>query len=57
VQVGVLPFFVGGTVVPMRRFSAEGMLRLIEQERINWMFVAPTMLERVLALPEAVRRR
>lgn len=57
VQVGVLPFFVGGTVVPMRRFSAEGMLRLIERERINWMFVAPTMLERVLSLPEEVQHR
>jgi len=57
VQVGVLPFFVGGTVVPMHRFTPEGFLQLIEQERINWVFVAPTMLERILALPEEVKCR
>lgn len=54
VQIGVLPFFLGGTVVPMRKFSAEGMLRMIQDERIGWVFVAPTMLERILKLPEDV---
>ncbi|MDF3029810.1 MAG: hypothetical protein K0R03_368 [Moraxellaceae bacterium] len=57
VQVAVLPFLFGGTVVPMRKFTAEDFLQAIEAERINWTFVAPTMLERVLALPEEVRRR
>ena len=57
VQVGVMPFFFGGTVVPMRRFSPEGVLELIERERINWTFVAPTMLERILALPDEVKAR
>ncbi|PCI42859.1 MAG: hypothetical protein COB51_12330 [Moraxellaceae bacterium] len=52
VQIGVLPFFLGGTVVPMKKFSAEEFLRLIQDQRINWTFVAPTMLERVLALPK-----
>jgi len=54
VQIGVLPFFFGGTVVPMRKFSAEAMLQLIQDERIGWVFVAPTMLERILKLPENV---
>lgn len=54
VQIGVLPFFLGGTVVPMRKFSAESFLKAIEDERINWTFVAPTMLERVLKLPDDV---
>jgi long-chain acyl-CoA synthetase len=54
VQIGVLPFFLGGTVVPMRKFSAEGMLQMIQDERIGWVFVAPTMLERILKLPEDV---
>ncbi|PCJ22057.1 MAG: hypothetical protein COB04_00960 [Gammaproteobacteria bacterium] len=54
VQIGVLPFFLGGTVVPMQRFSAEGFLKLIQDQRINWTFVAPTMLERVLALPDEI---
>jgi long-chain acyl-CoA synthetase len=57
VQVAVLPFLFGGTVVPMRKFTAEAFLQMIEVERINWTFVAPTMLERVLALPEDVKRR
>lgn len=57
VQVAVLPFLFGGTVVPMRKFTAEAFLQAIEAERINWTFVAPTMLERVLALPDEVRRR
>lgn len=55
VQVAVLPFLFGGTVVPMRTFSPEAFLRTIQEERINWTFVAPTMLERVLALPEDVK--
>ncbi|HBC55529.1 MAG TPA: hypothetical protein DCZ03_00055 [Gammaproteobacteria bacterium] len=57
VQVGVLPFFLGGTVVPMRKFTPEGFLALIEKERINWTFVAPTMLERILALPDEVKSK
>lgn len=48
---------LGATAVPMMRFDPEDFLRLIERERINWVFVVPTMLERVLALPEEVKRR
>lgn len=55
VQVAVLPFFMGGTVVPMRKFSAESMLKNIQDHRINWTFVAPTMLERILALPQETK--
>lgn len=57
VQIGVLPFFFGGTVVPMRKFTAEGFLKAIQDERINWTFVAPTMLERVLALPDEIKNK
>ena len=57
VQIAVMPFFLGGTVVPMPRFSPEEFLRLIQDERINWTFVAPTMLERVLALPADVKSK
>jgi len=57
VQIGVLPFFLGATVVPMAKFSPEEFLRLIQDERINWTFVAPTMLERVLALPDEVKSK
>lgn len=57
VQVAVFPLFYGGTVVPMRKFNAESFLALIEQEKVNFTFVAPTMLERVLKLPEEIQRR
>ncbi len=57
VQIAVLPFLFGATVVPMRKFTAEGFLQMIQDERINWTFVAPTMLERVLALPDEVKSR
>ncbi len=57
VQVAVIPFFTGGTAIPMHRFTAELFLETIEKERANWTFVAPTMLERVLGLPEEVQHR
>lgn len=56
-QATALPIFLGGTIVTMEKFSATEFLRLIDEERINWTFVTPTMLERVLALPEAEQRR
>lgn len=56
-QATAVPIFLGGTIVTMEKFSPQTFLQLIERERINWTFVAPTMLERVLALPEAELRR
>ena len=50
-------FLLGATGVFMRKFDAEEWLRLIEKERINWAFVAPTILQRVLALPEEVKKK
>jgi len=41
----------------MPRFEAEELLKLIERERIDTMFMVPTMFVRFLKLPEAVRRR
>ena len=55
---GWVPFILlGGTGVPMRKFDPEDFLRIIEQERINWVFVVPAMLERILALPEPIKKR
>ena len=55
---GWVPFILlGGTGVPMRKFDPEDFLRIIEQERINWVFVVPAMLERILALPESIKKR
>ena len=50
-------YLLGGTAVFMRKFDPEEFLRLIEAERINWTFVAPTILQRVLALPEEVKKK
>ncbi|RJP31031.1 MAG: hypothetical protein C4536_08830 [Actinobacteria bacterium] len=50
-------FMLGATGVFMRKFDAEEFLHLIEAERINWVFVAPTILQRVLALPDEVKKK
>ncbi len=48
---------LGGTVVLMHPFDAEGALALIARERITSMLVVPTMLVRMTALPDEIRRR
>ena len=47
----------GGTLVTMRKYDPEEFLRLIEKERISFSFVTPTILKRVLDLPEEVKRK
>jgi long-chain acyl-CoA synthetase len=41
----------------MPRFEPEELLHLIERERIDTIFMVPTMFIRLLKLPEAVRRK
>ncbi|HTJ45357.1 MAG TPA: AMP-binding protein [Kofleriaceae bacterium] len=48
---------LGGTVVLMNSFDAEGALALIEREKITCTLVVPTMLVRICALPEETRRK
>ncbi len=48
---------LGGALVLMPRFDAEAFLRLIEAERIDTVFMVPTMFIRLLKLPEATRRK
>jgi len=47
----------GGTVVIMPRFDAEQALALIERHRVTTTYMAPTLLQRMLDLPDAVRSR
>ncbi len=47
----------GSTVVVMPRFDAEEALREIERHRCTSTFMAPTLLKRIVDLPEAVRTR
>jgi len=48
---------VGEVMVLMPRFDPVGLLQLIERERLDTMFMVPTMFIRLLKLPEEVRRR
>lgn len=57
VQAAVNPLYVGGTVVPMMKFDAEHFLQLVERHGVNYTFVAPTMLERILKLPDEVKAK
>jgi long-chain acyl-CoA synthetase len=47
---------LGGTLVLMPRFDAEEFLALIARERIDTIFMVPTMFIRLMKLPEDVRR-
>jgi acyl-CoA synthetase (AMP-forming)/AMP-acid ligase II len=46
---------LGGTVVVMERFDAEGFLETIQRERVTHTQVVPTMLVRIMKLDPAVR--
>src|SRR5664279_2563346 len=48
---------LGGALVLMPRFDPEEFLRLVEVERIDTIFMVPTMFIRLMKLPEAVRRK
>ncbi|HEU0150234.1 MAG TPA: acyl-CoA synthetase [Bradyrhizobium sp.] len=47
---------LGGALVLMPRFEPEQFLRLIATERIDTIFMVPTMFIRLMKLPEAMRR-
>ncbi|CAM3225955.1 acyl-CoA synthetase [Nocardioides dubius] len=46
---------LGGTVVVMRKFDAERFLALVAEHRVTHTQVVPTMIVRMLKLPEQVR--
>src|SRR5947207_14660158 len=48
---------LGGALVLMPRFDPEEFLRLIEVERIDTVFMVPTMFVRLIKLPETVRKK
>ncbi len=49
--------FKGCTVVVTTRFDAEETLRLIESQKVDVVYMVPTMMRRIWALPEDVRTR
>jgi bile acid-coenzyme A ligase len=46
---------LGNHVVVMSRFDAAQTLRLVEQLRVTWLYLVPTMMVRIWHLPETVR--
>ena len=48
---------LGGALVLMPRFDPEAFLRLVEEERVDTVFMVPTMFIRLLKLPEQVRNK
>jgi long-chain acyl-CoA synthetase len=48
---------LGGALVLMPRFDAEEFLHIIEAERIDTIFMVPTMFIRLMKLPEDARRK
>jgi len=48
---------IGANVVVTPRFDPEGLLRLIEQERITHLNMVPIMFKRLLQLPDDVKQR
>src|SRR5437016_11440621 len=48
---------LGGALVIMPRFDAEEFLRVIETEKIDTIFMVPTMFIRLMKLPEEVRKK
>ena len=48
---------LGGALVLMPRFDAEEFLQLIEREKIDTIFMVPTMFIRLMKLPEEARRK
>ncbi len=52
-----LTIALGGTVVIMEKFDPEQFLALIEREKVTSCLVVPTIVKRVLALPDDVKRR
>jgi len=53
---GYSPFMMlGGTAVLMKKFDPERFLALIDKERVSWAFTVPTILQRILELPDEVK--
>src|SRR5204862_7171551 len=46
----------GSHVLLMERFDAAEWLRLVERHRVRWAYLVPTMMSRILALPDDVRQ-
>jgi bile acid-coenzyme A ligase len=55
--VATFGLLFGNHVVLMPRFDAEETLRLVEQHAVDWLYLVPTMMQRISRLPDATRTR
>ncbi|MGI8493499.1 MAG: AMP-binding protein [Acidimicrobiales bacterium] len=51
----LMALLLGGTVVVMPRFDAAACLELVEAHRVTWLYLVPTMMHRILRLPDPER--
>ncbi|MFI6966735.1 AMP-binding protein [Streptomyces sp. NPDC050255] len=49
--------FLGGSVTLLTRFDAERTLAAIDEYNVSWVYLVPTMMRRITALPDEVRER
>src|SRR5260221_1428441 len=56
-RFNMMAIALGGTSIIMESFDAEEFLKLVEQHKITQSQLVPTMLVRMLKLPEEVRTR
>ncbi|MGH8918958.1 MAG: AMP-binding protein [Actinomycetes bacterium] len=54
-MVSMIALGLGAPVVLMARFDAAETLRLVETHRVGWLYLVPTMMVRILKLPEDER--
>ncbi|MBI5843337.1 MAG: AMP-binding protein [Deltaproteobacteria bacterium] len=54
---GFLPVLFGATLVLVPQFDPEKILKTIQDERISWTFMVPTMLRRIANLPDDVKAK
>jgi len=47
----------GGHITLVPKFDAEGLLRIIDAERLTHLHLVPTMMHRLVELPESIRRQ
>jgi bile acid-coenzyme A ligase len=52
-----MALLLGNHIVVMSRFDSLETLRLVDAFRIDWMMMVPTMMRRIMRLPEADRYR
>jgi bile acid-coenzyme A ligase len=55
-SAAVFALWRGATVVTFERFDAEACLEAIAREKIEWAMMVPTMMHRIMRLPESTRR-